>query len=127
MDGEQVDVTEDVVIFRRNESNAKSIEDLSVENPGYVKIYLNINKNDNKTVLSLSKGKGDILYILSNRDFPNYRSYLTAGIMNGRTSSYEQKGVFTASQAQKSKLTVPSGSIVKKAKQQSLFNYFNKA
>lgn len=48
---------------------------MAEKNPEYTKIYMNVSKDNGVTTITLSKDRGDILYILSSTSNEKYSDY----------------------------------------------------
>lgn len=91
------------------ESEKTRLRDIAEEHPEYTRIYMNISREKNVTRITLSKDKGDVLYILSNVDGP-YSGYF-------RRKSAEEKCTDARSE---------QVNPLKRAKQSTLFNFTRK-
>ena len=105
---------EEKTYFRTECISGKSIEQIAEENPTYTRIYVCKMNEDGKTVLSLRKGDGDVLYIVSSVDRDNLRDYFT------RLDTTEVEN------SPPSKEKDPTKRVIKKAKQQNLLSFFGK-
>ncbi|WUR02360.1 uncharacterized protein VNE69_01298 [Vairimorpha necatrix] len=92
------------ICFKKQDSDFSSIDTSK-----YTKIFINSTREDKTTKISLSKYKGDILYILSNKDFENINDYFTV-----------------TENTVKQELTNEVTRNVKKSKQGNLFGFMKK-
>lgn len=101
--------------FLQQDGSGRSLEQIAAENPDYTRVYMNNAREGGKVRLSLSKGAGDVLYIVSNRNHDDLRLYFASS-----------KGTAVKSMKAREKTTASVETNVKRAKQQSLLSFFNK-
>lgn len=87
------------------------LEDIIKEHPEYTKVYFKTVNADGKIYLSLSKGSGDELYFVSNKEYEDPKLYL-------RKQAVEAP--------KKNRHEVSPVEMAKKTKQPNLFNFFKK-
>lgn len=100
------------IYFMTQPGLTKPIEKIAEENPSYTRIYITKKECNGRTVVALSKGSGDILYIVSSAEYEDLKRYFHHSI--------------PAAELQKKKPDDPDPVSVKKSKQQSLFSFFSK-
>ncbi|ADM12129.1 uncharacterized protein Eint_081990 [Encephalitozoon intestinalis ATCC 50506] len=101
---------EEVVYFNNGRKEFNKIAD---ENPGYKRIYLNIKNKERITEITLSKERGDILYILSSIEKKKYTDYFKRKAKNE---------VVSAAKGKKEDKDQPP----KRTKQTTLFDFIKK-
>ena len=105
---------EEKTYFRLQNGSSCDLEQMATENPEYTQIYINGVKEGNRIKLSLSKNAGDALYILSNRNYDDFRLY------------FSSPGI-TVVESIKAKEKVTSfENNVKRVKQQNLLSFFGR-
>jgi hypothetical protein len=91
-----------------------NLDEVSTKHPDYTRIYMNVIKNENSTNITLSRDKGDVLYIVGNVDNERYSDYfLPNGFESKETKMDEQIGD-------------NSSNPPKRSKQSTLFNFMAK-
>jgi len=100
--------------FLQQNCSCSDLELLATQNPGCTRVYINSSRCGNRYKLSLSKGSGDILYIVSNQNHEDMRLYFP---------SYENTAM-DGKPGEKS--TTPIEHSVKRVKQQNLLSFFNR-
>jgi hypothetical protein len=109
---------ENELIYYKSTHN---LQEIMAANPKFYKIYFKSTMEDGKNTITLSKNDGDVLYCVSNCDFPDLKDYLK----KNRTRDL-QKDVPKDAVPEKRAAQIKPQEPVKKMKQQNLFDLFTK-